>query len=355
MPERLWQRALRAEGSIAMAAAAANGQPIFEALFERGELDAPALQDLAGRMAVLHAQAPIAPADAIARFRKSLADTAAPEQVGELMLHAARLDVRAGMGRYRQFGDGSVDILYDLALPLMELWRAGMTTEANMLANRYVDIAPQGASGWALLPLFVSLRAAGAGDAAFAEAALRPAPPLLLAIGGLSGTGKSTLSRLIGARAGRPPGMRILRSDIFRKRLAGVAPETRLPPQHYTPRNDAATYEALFESADDHLACGSSVILEAVFMSRSERDVAEMIAQRRGIPFAGIWLEAPERDRIARVTARVNDASDAKAEVVREQSRRTAGDVGYWHRMRTNRPIELIVSAARAILERARP
>ena len=149
-------------------------------------------------------------------------------------------------------------------------------------------------------------------------------------------------------------GARVLRSDVFRKRLAGVSPETRLPPRHYTPRNDAETYEALFESADDHLACGNSVILDAVFMSRSERDVAEMIAMRRRVPFVGIWLEAPERDRIARVLARENDASDAGPDVVHEQSRRPVGDVGWWNRIRANRPIELIVAAARAAIERAR-
>jgi predicted kinase len=70
------------------------------------------------------------------------------------------------------------------------------------------------------------------------------------------------------------------------------------------------------------------------------------------VPFTGIWLEAPERDRIARVTARAHDASDAGPEVVREQSRRSVGDVGYWNRMRVNRPIELIVAAARGILDR---
>jgi predicted kinase len=137
---------------------------------------------------------------------------------------------------------------------------------------------------------------------------------------------------------------------VFRKRMAGLPPESRLPPRHYTPRNDADTYEALFESADDHLACGSSVILDAVFMSRSERDVAEMLALRRRLHFTGLWLEAPERDRIARVNARTADASDATEQVVREQSRRPVGDVGYWHRMRVNRPIELIVAAARAAL-----
>lgn len=335
--------------------AAAKGQPGFETLLDRSELDPPALMALADRLAGLHAQAAPADATGIAAFRNSLAAGATPAQATELARHGMKLDSRAQLKRIRTLADGGAnDLLHDLAFPLMEMWRGGLPTEANMLANRYVDVAPQGATGWSLLPLFVSLQASRAGDTGLAESLLAPAPPRLIAIGGLSGTGKTTLARLIGARLGRPPGARVLRSDVFRKRLAGVSPETRLPPRHYTPRNDAETYEALFESADDHLACGNSVILDAVFMSRSERDVAEMIALRRRVPFVGIWLEAPERDRIARVLARENDASDAGPEVVHEQSRRPVGDVGWWNRIRVNRPIELIVAAARAAIERAR-
>ena len=96
------------------------------------------------------------------------------------------------------------------------------------------------------------------------------------------------------------------------------------------------------------------MILDAVFMSRSERDVAEAIALRRRVPFTGIWLEAPERDRIARVSTRSADASDATPEVVREQSRLSVGELAGWHRMRVNRPIDLIIPAARGVIERGR-
>ncbi len=96
------------------------------------------------------------------------------------------------------------------------------------------------------------------------------------------------------------------------------------------------------------------MILDGVFISRSEREVAEMLAERVRVPFTGLWLEAPERDRIARVGARIGDASDAGPEIVREQSRRSVGDLGGWHRMRVNRPLDLIVPAARAILDRKR-
>lgn len=336
-----------------MAAPAAKREARFEALLDGGPHDVAALHALADQLAMFHSAAQAAGPAEIADFRNRLAALAdSPEQRRILTAKDDCLGIRTRMNRMRTISGTASDVLYDLALPLMELWRIGLAIEANTLANRYVDVNPQGASGWALLPLYMSLRATEAGDPDFAELLLRPSPARLVAIGGLSGTGKSTLSRLTGARIGRAPGARVLRSDVFRKRLAGLPPEGRLPPRHYTPRNDAETYEAIFESADDHLGYGTSVILDAVFMSRSERDVAEMLADRHRAPFTGIFLEAPERDRIARVNARLNDASDASEKVVREQSRRSIGDVGYWHRMRVNRPLELIVPAVRAILDR---
>ena len=331
-----------------MAAAAASQEPTFEALLS-GDLDTVRLHALADRLAAVHAQQPRADGD---NFRKTLALAAATEaQRAELAAHRKLIERRIATGRVRAVAGEPLDLLYDLARPVLEVMRGGMANEANTLANRYLDVSPQGATGWALLPLYLSLRAGD--DPELADSLLAPARPRLVVVGGLSGTGKSTLARLLGSRIGRLPGARVLRSDVFRKRLAGVSPETRLPPRHYTRRNDDETYEALFESADDHLACGNSVILDAVFMSRSERDVAEALAERHRAAFTGIWLDAPERDRIARVRARENDASDATEKVVREQSRRSVGEI-HWHRIRVNRPQELIVAAARAALDRAR-
>jgi uncharacterized protein len=335
-----------------MAAVATEGHASAEVLLEQGGRDASLLHRFTDGIAAGHASAPSGNGAAFLAWIEQLA--AADAQRREWSRQLPHLERRSRAQRVRRLPDGAQDVLYDLAAPLTAFLQRGRVTEANIAANRYVDIAPQGASGWAALPLFLSLRAAEAGDTALSEAVLAPSPPRLVVIGGLSGTGKSTVARLLGVRLGRGAGARVLRSDVFRKRLAGLAPETRLPPAHYTRRSDEETYEALFESAYDHLACGSAVILDGVFLSRSERDVAEALAYRLDVPFTGIWLEAPERDRIARVAARSGDASDATPEVVREQSRLSIGELSGWHRMRVNRPLELIVAAARAVLERRR-
>ncbi|MBB5710798.1 AAA family ATPase [Sphingomonas xinjiangensis] len=335
-----------------MAAGAETESALLGSLLGEPSIDFPILRRTADALGASHAAAP---RDAAAPFLNHLASLARlPVQQAELQRQADHLKRRAQTGRVRQGADGTgEDVLFGLARAGAVLLAHNLAQEASVLANRYLDVHPQGSTGWAMLPLFVSLHAGASGNAALAEGILRPSAAQLIAVGGLSGTGKSTLARLLASRSGRPPGARVIRSDVFRKRLAGVAPEARLAPSHYTPRNDRDTYEALFQSADDHLACGSSVILDAVFMNRSERDVAHALALKARVPFIGIWLEAPERDRIERVTVRRSDASDASASVVREQSRRPVGELSAWHRIRTNRPLELIVAAARGALERS--
>lgn len=334
-----------------MAAAAATRQGSGGDVPLPSTTDVAALHALAEETVRRHGRATVTAAGAA--FRQILMERARTSaQRSALALLGSDIERRARAGRVRLLGDDlPIDILFDLAAPLALLLAQRRAADANILANRYLDLSPQGATGWALLPLMLSLQTE-LPDAA--DRLIEPAAPQLIVIGGLSGTGKSSLSRLLGALYGRRPGARVLRSDVFRKRLAGLPPETRLPPTHYTRRNDAETYEALFESADDHLSCGSTVILDAAFLNRSEREVAQALALQARVPFTGIWLEAPDRDRIARVAARTGDASDVTAEVARDQARRPVGDLFGWHRMRANRAMELIVPAARAAIERIR-
>ena len=160
-----------------------------------------------------------------------------------------------------EFSDelASVDVLYDLAFLLMDLEHRGLADFANLVLNRYLDLTGED-DGLAAMPLFLSLRAAirahvtaaameraaqpGAKPAMGAEARsyldlcarlLRPRSCRLVAIGGLSGTGKSTLAAALAPSLGA----RVLRSDVIRKRLFDVAPETRLPASAYTPRSVA--------------------------------------------------------------------------------------------------------------------
>jgi uncharacterized protein len=214
-----------------------------------------------------------------------------------------------------EFSDelASVDVLYDLTFLLMDLEHRGFAGFSNLVLNRYLDLTGED-DGLAAMPLFLSSRAAirahvtaaameraaqpklrlemAAEARSYLELAarfLRPRPCRLIAIGGLSGTGKSTLAAALATNLGA----RVLRSDVIRKRLFAVAPETRLPAGAYTAQVSHRVYQTLRRKAAEALAAGYSVIIDAVSLKPAERQSFVTIAEAAGVPFAGLWLEAP--------------------------------------------------------------
>jgi predicted kinase len=167
----------------------------------------------------------------------------------------------------------------------------------------------------------------------------------LVAIGGLSGTGKSTLAAALAPSLGA----RVLRSDVIRKRIFGVAPETRLPASAYTAQVSRRVYQTLGRNAANVLAAGYSVIVDAVSLKLSERQSFLMVAEAAGVPFAGIWLEAPPATMDRRLRARLNDASDASPEVLAQQLQQDPGTVE-WARIEAGGDPENCLSAARRTL-----
>src|SRR6185437_1146422 len=233
----------------------------------------------------------------------------------------------------------TIDVLYDLAFLLMDLLHRGLGSFANLVANRYLDLTDED-DGLPALPLFLSVRAAirahvtvsqgGADDEAYAylglaRAVLTPAPPRLIAIGGLSGTGKSTIARALAPELGAAPGARILRSDVIRKRLGGVAPETPLPAEAYSAEMTARVYQALCDKAATALRAGYCAVIDAVALRPEERAAFAAVAVTAGVPFQGLWLEAPTETMAARIRARRGDASDATEAVLNQQVNRDPG------------------------------
>ena len=156
-----------------------------------------------------------------------------------------------------------------------------------------------------------------------ADALLSPAPPSLTAIGGLSGTGKSTVAQAIAPRLGAPPGALVLRSDEIRKALCGVGRLDPLGPDGYTEATTTRVYRAIAERAAAALTAGRAVVADAVFARAGDRTTIERVARDVSVPFRGIWLTAPEPVLVARVAARTDDPSDATADVVRSQAAST--------------------------------
>jgi len=237
----------------------------------------------------------------------------------------------------------SIDVLYDLAFLLMDLGHRGHPDLANLVLNRYLDLTAED-DGLALMPLFLSLRAVirahvtatmaehgwGSGDpaVAFAEAcryldeaetALLPQPARLVAVGGLSGSGKSALAAALAPELGRIPGARVLRSDVLRKLRFGAAPESPLPPEAYTAEVTAQVYQDLRTRAAAALRAGYSAVIDAVALREEERRSFAAVAAATGVPFTGLWLEASAETMRARISWRRGDASDASAAILQHQ------------------------------------
>jgi aminoglycoside phosphotransferase family enzyme/predicted kinase len=238
----------------------------------------------------------------------------------------------------------SGDVLYDLAFLLMDLCERGLKQAANIVLNRYLAETRRDSDLDALscLPLFMSLRAAirakvtaarlghagRAERAAIAKAAqgyfqfacraIAPPHPTLIAVGGLSGSGKSLLARALAADILPLPGAVLLRSDVERKMRFGAAETERLPPEAYSLEATRTIYTTLSDKARRVIAAGHSVIADAVYARPQERAQIAAIASG-GAAFRGLFLHADLATRIARVGARRNDASDADATVAQEQ------------------------------------
>ena len=264
-----------------------------------------------------------------------------------------------------EFSDefASIDVLYDLAFLLMDLGHQGHAASANLVFNRYLDLTHED-DGLAAMPLFLSLRAAirahvtataGASSAESrayldrARAALTVPAARLIAIGGLSGTGKSTLAAALAPELGARPGARVLRSDVIRKRLFGLEPEARLPEHAYAEKGTARVYAALCDNAATALAAGYCAIIDAVALRPEERESFAAVARKAGVPFTGIWLDAPLAALSRRVAARRGDASDATPEIVERQSRVDPGPLD-WTRIDAARSPAETLAALRAAL-----
>jgi aminoglycoside phosphotransferase family enzyme/predicted kinase len=249
-----------------------------------------------------------------------------------------------------------VDVQYDLAFLLMDLWQRDLPRHANVVFNAYLQrTGDDGALG--LLPLWLSCRAAVRAKTsataarmqpdearanalkaqsrtylALAERLLHPPPPRLIAVGGLSGSGKSTLAARLAPRMGAAPGALVLRSDVIRKALFGVPPLEPLGPEAYGSDVSRSVYARMAQQARAALAAGHAVIVDAVYADVTERTNIEHAARDAGIEFTGLWLDLPPDALAARIESRQRDASDATLEVLHRQIRTGAGRVD-WQRI----------------------
>jgi aminoglycoside phosphotransferase family enzyme/predicted kinase len=265
-----------------------------------------------------------------------------------------------------------IDVLYDLAFLLMDMEHRGLHSLNCALFNRYLEQSAD-YGGLGALFLFLSMRAAVRAKIAAAAAqtqnepaqantmrnearayfrqaltALEPRPTMMLAVGGLSGTGKTTVARRLAEQLSPAPGAVLLRSDVLRKRMLHCPEEEKLGPAGYTPEMSERVYDELIRRAVS-AAAGRTVIVDAVFAQASERERIGRRAAEAGLRFQGIWLAASLETRIARIGTRVKDASDADANIARAQEEKDLGSIA-WKVINADCSLEETVAQACAAL-----
>ncbi|MBU6310280.1 MAG: AAA family ATPase [Planctomycetes bacterium] len=235
-----------------------------------------------------------------------------------------------------------IDVANDVAFLTMDLEARGRSDLAAEALNSWLEAADDHAA-IALMPAYEAYRAivrasiaairAGQGDEASRVEALRyldlaerlavrPAAVMVITCG-LSGSGKSTVAA---ALVSALPAVRV-RSDVERKRLAGMRPAERPATEAATARvySESFTrrvYERLAELAGTILDAGCSVVVDAACTKRWQRDLLARAGGDRGIPIIWVAFDLPPEELVARVTrrgSRGDDPSDASAEVVMRQ------------------------------------
>ncbi|MFE1441105.1 AAA family ATPase [Streptomyces sp. NPDC058739] len=140
---------------------------------------------------------------------------------------------------------------------------------------------------------------------------LRTSAVSLTLVGGVPGSGKSTLSGALADRLG----VTLLSSDRLRKELAGIPVERSAAAAYgeglYTPEWTARTYAALLDRAAALLSCGESVVLDATWSDAGQREAALAVAERTGADVVALHCRVPDEVSAARLGTRTRGASDA--------------------------------------------
>jgi aminoglycoside phosphotransferase family enzyme/predicted kinase len=212
--------------------------------------------------------------------------------------HCGRADLREAF--VTAYVTASGDAQLPLLLPFYQSYRA---TVRGLVASIAADERSFDAAGRA------AQRALARGyfelaHHAYAAGAPRP---LLLLLGGLPASGKSTLARALAGRLA----LVTLNSDVVRKERAGLAPTARGSTGYgaglYSAAATDATYAALLGAARHWLQRGVSVALDASFRRADHRQAVVALAEAVGVPWLAVeCVCAPETAR-ARLGARAHD------------------------------------------------
>ena len=255
-----------------------------------------------------------------------------------------------------------VDVMFDIAYIIMDLTVQGRQDLAAIFLSHYVECTGDW-EGLQVLPLYVSrqsyVRAKVTSfllgdpsiDAATKQAAsdkaakyytlawsyVQPQTGRFLIMSGLSGAGKSTISKALS----RELGGIYIRSDAVRKHLAGVPLQERGDDSLYTTEMSQQTYTRLTELGGLLASLGYTVILDAKFDRVATRQLAIAQAQAHHVPLSIVHCDAPAEILAQRVRDRQGDIADATVAVLANQQLEpfTAEEKPYVKQVDTTQPL----------------
>lgn len=268
-----------------------------------------------------------------------------------------------------------IDTLYDLSYLLMDMEVHGIRRLSNILFNHYLAYTND-MTGYPLLPLYQSMRAATRAGVCAKKSALLSGKEkeqsiadarkyfdlachflignksVLIACGGLSGSGKSRIAREIGGKLNPAPGAVILRDDIVKKQMRGCALDRHTKEIPDSPAYEKVVYDLLRQQARTALTIGSCVIVEALFYNQAEREAIEALAKEMRIPFVGIWVDAPLDVRTKRVMTRKRNPSDVHNRAELEKQLLLDTGTITWEQINSDGPREATIGATVQVLRR---
>lgn len=257
------------------------------------------------------------------------------------------------------------DVLADVAFLAMDLGRLGhpelgeqfLATYRHLTGGRWPDSLAQHYMAYrAHVRAKVACLRSDRGDPEAAHAAralqaaavahLEAARVRLVLVGGLPGTGKTTLSRSLAERLGA---LRVssdeLRDDVVPRGSAGGA--------RYGAAALDAVYGEVLRRAGDALGMGEHVVLDASWLHEHRRSAARDLAQRTGALLVELRCDCPADVAEARIARRAQQGTDASEATV-EVRRALASAADPWqesHRIDTAAPVSIAIAAAQRCIE----
>lgn len=180
--------------------------------------------------------------------------------------------------------------------------------------------------------------------------------PLLIAVGGMSGSGKSSLAHALGMVFNNAV---YIDSDVMRKKLNGVSPLTPLPDEAYTPDKLDQFITYIRAETAKSLKTHDVVIVTGIFLDEKTRGSQELMAQNNNARFAGVFLEAPLKTLHSRVAKRQGTVSDANNKILARQSELPSADPAKypnWTHVNADQPFnDVVADALKGIAKTSQP